>query len=1010
MSHPYATNEPQGGVGNDTPDIEVSDYSPSSGTRAPVSTSVPLLQDHADGNINAHSSSTSCIVEKKTLYDNTEVIHGRDEDDMGTVVSHSPDVSSPSSSSCCNASSMPPSRFPSRSSSCSSATSSSLISASDCSSGLSENAGLVTDGAGTARLGQSYYLHQVHQHGQHPQYEGHCSDTRHVVHDDTDRSLAASASRRAQTSELTRFTSVLAGGRRCGDSDGHGTALVGTCDPIDGELEDSLSRTQDVAWWRRSCAAAASVTVGSMPTAVFDVHPYCCSSNSPQSPLQSQERGAGIDSAHRDVAASPHGVAPPASSAILPCMATPSGTLVASPTPLPPPHPRRSSSAQHIPSKAFSKEATGGAPCSSKSHYANQASRKGGVSGSFSIPAVLDGSVQLQQSRSTGCSTQQTKYGALCRSFSFTSGVPPMSASIDEVASPSGSRAASPVVTATASLGGPRTSRTGERQHERTASIASSAHSASSSVRPSVPLPPSHVGMASNMMATVWVDLPLSQSGSRSATPLNSGDPYAQPRRRRTTPRRCSEPPSPATSTLAASVASSLDGAGYMSSATGGAPASAHRLLVTVSTQTDNDPGTMEDCTTPVSLPRRLYAKSFSHSPYAAKASGGERCGGSVHQYNLNSPFGVEGTAVATAASVSSTSAEVSQHSLLGSVADVCLEDCACQAVHDADSPHRAQPSTAGDVTPAAVPKGSTSLSIDAIRKVDNPGEGESLPKGSAEPPGAVYVYPTLRVDVPPLQRGTKDAAAPVDIFAPTVSTIDAPAFAPTSPGKLPVPTPFVTELSGVVPTPLPESETGASPVGSIPPPTTTRGASDGTEALTSLTSAGGEGKRGGSGGELSAGCGARAPLEEGGGSSDPQTLSPSQSDEVGRLRAELATMRLQYEEVLQQLRQIQESTAATGPAAGSREPPPAPAALNVGQGGGREAVLSTTSPSLLTASPSSSSRSGAIQSRCSARENICADTVSFVSSNSDESAEDATTTLDHVRAALQRARQRATT
>ncbi|AYU77059.1 hypothetical protein LdCL_120020000 [Leishmania donovani] len=1008
MSHPYATNEPLHGAGDDAEHVGSSVASPSPGAAPPVAATTPSPEEHADGNDSAHPAAISCTVEKKTLYGNNEVIHGSDQDDIATAVSHSPDVSSPSSSSCSAASSMPPSWLPSRSSSCSSATSSSFISASDCSSRSSGNADLAADGARAPESGHNHHLRQEHRHRRHHRHNPprHCSDDRHVTHGEIDRRSGTTAARRVQTSEHTRFTSVLAGGRRFGDSDGPGAAPAVSCGRIDGNVDGGSPRTQDVAWWR-SCAAAAKATVGTVPTATCDVHPYCCAPQSPQLSLQRQQPAAGVDPACRDLAATPQAAATQRLSTISPFMATVSGTLIASPTPLPPPHPRRSSSAQNLDSNVLITHTTGGVPRSSKSLFKGKGS---GGSGGLLALTTMDGSVQLQPSRSVGCATRHVQCGTLRRSFSFTSGVPPVSASGYEAPPFSASRAASPITAANAAIGAPRTSLTGERPHERTASIASSVHSASSSVRPSVPLPPSHVGIASNMMAAVWVDLPLSQSGSRSATPLNNSDAYAPPRRRRTTPRRCSGPPSPATSTLAASVASSFDGAGYMSSATGGAPVSARRLLVTVSTQTDNDPTTAEVCTTPVSLPRRLYCNSSSNSPYAAKVGGGERCGDAAHQYNLNGPFESEGAALTTAASVSSTSAEVSPRSLLASVVEIRLDDHAAQTALDGDAARRVRQNTAGDDMPAAPPSAPTSLSIDVTTKVDNLSEGDRPSSASAEPPGAIYAYETLRVDVPPRKGGTKAAAAAaVNTSAATEAEMDSTAGALAPPATFPLPTSLVTQSRSVVSPALSRSEAGAPPAGGIPPPTTTAVISDEAGAHSTLKAAGEEGRRGAERGTTSVDFGATASLEEAGDSSDPQPLAPSRNDEVRRLRAELAEMRHQYAQVVQQLRQMQESAVAAGPAVGSTQPSHAAAALNAGHRAATEAVLITTSPSLPAASPPSSLRTVAIRNRSGAPENPLVESASSVSSNSDDSGEDATTTLDRVRAALQRARQRAT-
>ncbi|CAM37462.1 hypothetical protein, unknown function [Leishmania braziliensis MHOM/BR/75/M2904] len=889
---------------------------------------------------------------------------------------------------------MPQSWLPSRSSSCCSATSSSFISGTDCSSCPPDSTNLVADGPGALKSG--HHQERRHRHHRHnPPL--HCSGDRHVAHGCAVNDPFTTAPRRVQTSEHTRFTSILASGGRCGDSAESGAAPAGPRGRVDG----GSSRIQDVAWWRSS-TVAANITIGAVSPASCDVHPYYALP-SPTSPLPHQQRGADFYRGCRDVAAAQRYSTPS------PLLTTASGTLIASPTPLPPTHPRRSSSAQSRASNTVSTHTSGGTTHTSggTTHTSKSlfASKGGGGNRGLARHAETDGGVPLQPSCSACCVARPTRCKTLRRSFSFTSGVPSATTPGYEALPLSLHRAASPLSSVNAATGALRTLLTGERQHERTASLASSVHSASSSVRPSVPLPPSHVGLASNMMAAMWVDLPLSQTGSRCATPLNNnGDAYPPPRRRRTTPRRCSGPPSPGTSTLAASVASSFDGGGYMSSVAGGASGSTRRTLVTVGTQTESDAGTAKGGGTPPSLSRRLYSRSLSGS-YATDVSGGRHYSDAAHQYNFDCPLESEGVAAITATSVSSTSAEVSPRSLLASAAEMHLDNVVDHAALGAEAVGRVQQHIAvGDVV-ATAPHAPESLPTEATTKADDPSEGGSPSNAPAKPPGTTYVYQTLRVDAPPLRGGTKMAAVSVSAPGSSAAEMWSPERALMFPTTSSLPTLHVPLQTGSVLAASLQPQEGVLPAVGIPSPTPKASSSAEVAGESSLTTGGGEGYHGAVKGMTSVDCGATASLAKDGGPSAPQPVATSASDDVWRLRAELAEMRLQYEHVVQQLRHMQERSVAAGSANSSI----AVAALEAGHPTAKEAVLSTTSTSLPAGSASSCLSSVFIPNHSGIAESPAVDSASFVSSSSEGNATDAATTLDHVREALQRTRKRTT-
>ncbi|KAG5510268.1 hypothetical protein GH5_08377 [Leishmania sp. Ghana 2012 LV757] len=958
MRHPYATDEPLDGPGGDAEQVEAGVPAPSARAVPPATTMTPTPAEPADGN------------------DNAKTTHSSGRDDVATVVSHSSDVSSPSSSS-----------------SRSSAAFSSFTSASDSFSCSSGSADVTVDGSGAPTSGHQHHRREERRHRDHRRnLPRDCPDDGQAVRDNANVDVFASASPRVQTSEHTRFTTVLVGGKRRDGSAGPHTVPAASCGRVDGDAGGDSSPTQELAWWRSS-AVAANTMIGAAPTATGEVHPYYCAPNISASPSVPQHCTADVDPAFRDVMPAPHAAAAQRHSATSPLLSTASATSIASPTPLPPTHPRRSSSLQSCASKVFSMHTAGGVARFSQPLFAGKHSRNGGASAGFSSPVPADGSVQMQSSRSTGCVTRPIQLRTLRRSFSFTSGLLPVPASSYEMFPCYAHRASSPITGANAATGAPRAWLSGERHHERTASIASSVHSASSSARPSVPLPPSHVGAASNMMAAVWVDVPLSQSGSRCATPMNSnGDAYPPPRRRRTTPRRRSGPPSPATSTLAASVASSLDG--------GGPPFSAPRLLVTVSTQTESDPAVVEGGATPTGLPRRLYTESSSGSPCATVVGGGGYSGDAAHQYNLNCSFESEGAAVAAAASVSSTSAEVSPRSLLASAADMRLDGDSNQLLLDGEAAWRGQQRTTVNNSAATAPSAPAPLSAEGAARLSDAvgGDSPSSP-AAAEPTGAADAHQTLRVDALSPQEGAKAVAVTVSAPGLTAAEMSAPCGVRISPITLCF-TPLAPPQEGIAPAASRQSQAAA------PPPTATAGASTEAAAQSLRATAGEEQRSGAVGDKICVDCATTAPVGDSAEPSAPQSVTLSRSDEVRLLRAELAEMRLQYERVVQQLRQMQETAIAAGGATGITHPSDA---VGAGQRPTAEVVLSATSPSLPAASRSSSSRSASIQNHSSAPEGPLVNSMSPVSSNSEDGGADATATLDHVRAALLRTRQRAT-
>ncbi|KAG5483656.1 hypothetical protein CUR178_08323 [Leishmania enriettii] len=949
MRHPYATDAPLDGPDGDAEHVELGAPAPLAGAVPSATTRTPSPAEPADGN------------------DNAKTTHSSGQDDAATVVSHSSDVSSSSSRS--------------------SAEFSSFTSASESFSCSSGSAGVAVDGTGAPTSGHRHHRrgecrHRDHRHN----LPRDCPEDGHAVRDNANVDVFASASPRVQTSEHTRFTTVLAGGKRRDGSAGPHRVPAASCGRADVNAGGDSSHTQELAWWRSS-AAAANTTIGAAPTATGEVHPYYCAPNISASPSVPQQCTADVDPAFRDVMPAPHTAAAQQHSATSPLLRTASGTSIASPTPLPPTHPRRSSSLQSCASKVFSMHTAGGVARFSQPLFASKHSNNGGASASagFLSPVPTDGSVHMQSSRSTGCVTRPIQLRTLRRSFSFTSGLLPVPASSYEMFPCYAHRASSPITGANAAIGAPRAWFHGERHHERTASIASSVHSASSSARPSVPLPPSHVGAASNMMAAVWVDVPLSQSGSRCATPMNSnGDAYPPPRRRRTTPRRRSGPPSPATSTLAASVASSLDG--------GGAPFSAPRLLVTASTQTDSNAAVAEGGATPTGLPRRLYTESTSGSPCATVVGGGGYSGDAAHQYNLNYSFESEGAAVAAAASVSSTSAEVSPRSLLASAADMRLDGDSTQLLLDGEAAWRGQQRTTVNNSAAKAPSSPASLSAEGAARISDAVGGDSPSSPApADPTGASDAHQTLRVDALSPQEGAKAVTATVGAPGPTAAEMSAPCGVCISPITFCF-TPLVPPQEGIAPTPSRPSEADA------PPPTATAGASTEAAAQNLRATAGEEQRSGAVGDTICVDCAITAPVGD--------SATPSWSDEVWLLRAELAKMRLQYERVVQQLRQLQETAATTGGATGIAHPSNA---VGAGQRPTAEVVLSATSPSLPAGSTSSPSRSASIRNHSSAPEGPLVNSTSPVSSNSEDGGADATATLDHVRAALLRTRQRAT-
>ncbi|KAG5509889.1 hypothetical protein JKF63_07534 [Porcisia hertigi] len=910
-------------------------------------------EKHAGEDDSSRRTPNTCTPERQAYHDDDDdddVIRRRDHDDAGTAVSHSSDVSSSSLSSLVVTS------LSSRSSS------STLVAASS---------------SGTPQSFQGHHHRCNHLSALR-------GDDHRVTPCDVNNRVSTTASRRVQISEHTRFTSVLAAGGRCVDTAGPTSPPF--CCHRDGGTGCEPSRSQNFVWWRSS----AKSTMGTAPTEACEMHPYCSSPHSPLSPPPSRHGAADVDVLSRDVAAAPPAAATKQRLSTSPLLTTASGVSLGSPTPLPPTHPRRSSSTQSAVAKSFSPHITGGggAALSPQSRLAS----KGMCSASPLHQGEGEVCLQRNHSGRSVSLTTPTPHQTLRRSFSFTSGVWPSQAP-DCEASPYRIHCPLSVTAgAHATPSAPRTFLAGERQHERTVSTCSSVHSVSSLARPSVPLPPSPIGTTSNMMAAVWVDLPLSQPASRCATPLKrNSDTYPPPRRRRTTPRRSSCSPSSVASTLAASIASSLEGCGHMLSTAGGVRINAHRLLVTASTQTDDDTLIKDGGGTPTPLPHCPHANSLSGCSYVT--DGG--CGDAAHFLSMGDPLRSEVSALATAASasVSSTSAEVSQRSLLMSIADICLDDSPGDVVLDGQLGRRGSGRVAADRVAATTTTDTpTPLSPEVASKVDNLRKGGRPSHVFAAPQGAVCVCHPASMDMLSLRGGAQTAA----VIEGGVSKPNVAVAAPQEKALTSSSTPSLGAL-------LAPKQADSLPAVRSPPLTMTGDAGAGQNLSLAPED---EERRDALEVTLSVSCSAASPS----GATDETSAPPSQThslnEEVRQLRAELSTMRLHYAEVVQQLRQMQEKFAAAGVTPDLTNSSASVRAPGVVQQAKTEEVPSVTPPALPAASPASPLRSVSGQGYIAPLESLL-ESPSSASRNSNGSVADAVTTLDHVREALQRTRQR---
>ncbi|KPA75674.1 hypothetical protein ABB37_08235 [Leptomonas pyrrhocoris] len=572
----------------------------------------------------------------------------------------------------------------------------------------------------------------------------------------------------------------------------------------------------------------------------------------------------------------------------------------------------------------------------------------------------------------------------------------------------------------------PSLSSTAGRVHEWTSSLASSVLSATSSARPSVPLPPSHVGPASNLMAAVWVDLPSSQPGSRCATPINASgsDAQQQHRRRRTTPRRGSEPPSPVTSTLAASIASSFEGALYASSsAAAAALASMRSHYTTVATQTDMMAGVVLEwpstpekqqrqqevqaeegqeahTTSPAlsverrSTPEKMALEADDETPQEEQQQ--QRQQRRQHHPSQATP------AMAlppTAASVSSTSAEVSPRSFRASMADPPSDDVA-----------------AADTNSASKSSASANVMCKSCGGGRSGAEASAFTAAAAatvmEPShGYPHTYPAN-------ERFAAASTGPPRDVAQDTETAASPTAAVVSPITLELPTmtcaaqlPFVTVREGSTsiekaePVPagaaLPGSKAAAnsnSPAVRVGPAPSSLPTGVPRVNLSRPTE--GEHRSAGSNG---AGGSEQPHITAAVAAGAAPNSSAAQADEVQQLRSELAHIRSQYYLVLDQLRRMQQTGNAVLP-----QLPTAAAEASTRKTDDVEDVSTVSrSPSASSSSASSSAASALSDSASDERAATAAPPQTTTASSSDG---DAATALQHVREALERTRQRTNT
>jgi hypothetical protein len=1000
-----------------------------------------------------------------------------------TVVSHTDDVSS-SSSSFSAASSPSTSDFSSRSPSHGASSDAPI---SDISATPAD-----FDAAVGHRHERHRHHHHRHSHADPRQLQPHPQRSHHGVGGGGLHSATAATSMRSgnaegyvgvsetggatwtgrvQTSEHTRFTQVLAAGGR-GTAEAHPLHRK-TCRSGSSPASLMLCSTEppQPRWWRRpgemlmtstptraTDSARGAIPVDSppsqhpyryvSPTDVDDA-PLSFSPSPVRKPDDESARGTAAPPSTGSAGASggtsnttaaapmpnPHTQRPRSSNsgaAVSPPL-TAEATPPTASAPLPPTHPRRSASAQQLTSNSPTVYASGGGSGPIRATPTLFARNSSGCS----PPPFFGGDVRPPTPHNNGSANNTpTCKAALRRASSFTAGMLPPVGSWpgDSEGHPYLVSAATLPPSAgtsavTSSLHAPRVPPPlSEKFHERTSSVASSVHSASSSARPSVPLPPPHVGPASNLMAAVWVDLPTSQPGSRCATPINGNgeSQQQQQRRRRTTPRRGSEPPSSATSTLAASVASSSDGNGNLllsaTTAATAALASVRLHYVTVGTQTDNvDYIVVEQ--PPQQSPLSAPAKPSEQPPHRSEdvhcLSSADSLDGhhtpekttcvleeeeEAEASPQRQPFHAAAAIVlpTTVASVSSTSAEISPRSLRVSTVDAAFDDATMEknsasrssaALNTAvcrSSGGARQPTTAADTTEVPVITASPHTHHANVPLPQPPARESCLASppvsatataagedGVASPAG-VTVSP-VTPELPTLQE-TPSFPLQMDqlTVAPLVTTAEERERAsavvqavPTSTGS-----PLQCGVHPPPPSPpMPSSVPVEGPHVFLSNPTAMVDASQGVHCLTDH---GGEHNDR----QLRPTMDPTAAAA-GVSTSSPSSLCTVQAEEVRQLRSELARMRTQYAEVLDQLRLMQLSS--TRGAAGA-----------AGTSCDAEAVSAVSrSP------PSSSSASSSFSTLSTSLKDAAGSAVSSTN---------AAATLQHVREALERTRHRATT
>ncbi|KPI87564.1 hypothetical protein ABL78_3361 [Leptomonas seymouri] len=702
-------------------------------------------------------------------------------------------------------------------------------------------------------------------------------------------------------------------------------------------------------------------------------------------------------------------------------------TLPTRSTLLPPPHPRRSASAQSRASRSPSGQ--GSLRNNSKSTGPIRVSQTlfARNSSGCCSPPFSGADVLPSASHSVGGGNSTPPYqAALHRSSSFTAGVLPPAGSwaADIEGHPYAFNAATLASTTGASawpLHSARVPLQGERLHERTPSVASSLHSASSSVRPSVPLPPLHVPHEPAMMAAVWVDIPNSQSCSRCATPVNNygSDTQQHHKHRRTTPRRGSEPPSPATSTLAASIVSSEGIAQAPSSVAVAAAALASMRMryVTVGTQTHLVYDDVTDAPTTLEGPWRqggsndarttspaLTVESYSTPEKTVRVVDDEAQ--QQQQQQQQHPSLQVSSAIALppmAESVSSTSAEVSPRSFRIGPTDTVFEASAldanvaskppgsthavrtdsgacggCSAVTEvpavtvAAAPSRAyqQAHRAGEPLSLAAGRGEGGT----VSPLSVPSKEVAKEAGTGAPPAGVIVSPvTPELQTVPcalqLSPNTEGDAAPPIEHMRLLPRAVAQTCIPHS-SERSAETRRLSQPAGV-PCLHPSRQTGVEGQPEVKHP--------------SASFAGGGGSDG-SGQQQRPSAAARAAPNS----------SLAQAEEVQRLRSELAHVRTQYAVVLEQLRRMQRAEGAA-PAAG-----PGAAVAQIQRADNADDVSPVSrSPSVFSSSSFDPTLSTSLNDESAA----AAAAAPYTAASSSDA--DAAATLQHVREALERTRRR---